>query len=254
MKQIYDIITKKNIVLEDRKLTKQSRELGFDYSCLQRLFWGEIPHILSRYILPDNKHKLITIVNFETKEEYDCVTSRSLFYYFGKKLGPFDGRFFYALRMGKQTLATICGKIVYLKGRPKINRLKKMAAAGPEYKQKLLEQCLRRKIAGRIRTRIGQALKSGKKNKTHDLLGCSIDFLMGYLESKFEKEMNWKNYGQWHIDHIKPLSSFNLQDSEQQKIACHYSNLQPLWAKDNLKKGDRLPINSSIPSNPNSIS
>lgn len=51
--------------------------------------------------------------------------------------------------------------------------------------------------------------------------------------------MTWENFGEWHIDHIVPLSKFNLTDYEQLKIACHFSNLQPLWAKDNLSKGNR---------------
>jgi hypothetical protein len=62
-----------------------------------------------------------------------------------------------------------------------------------------------------------------------------------YLESKFQPGMSWDNWGRtgWHIDHIKPLALFNLSDRKQFLEACHYTNLQPLWAKDNLSKGDR---------------
>jgi hypothetical protein len=52
--------------------------------------------------------------------------------------------------------------------------------------------------------------------------------------------MSWANYGEWHIDHKTPLSSFNLQDREQFLKAVHYTNLQPLWALDNLRKNDKL--------------
>ena len=51
--------------------------------------------------------------------------------------------------------------------------------------------------------------------------------------------MNWDNYGQWHIDHIRPCASFNLLDPIEQKICFHYTNLQPLWAEDNLKKSNK---------------
>jgi len=70
-------------------------------------------------------------------------------------------------------------------------------------------------------------------------LGCSISGLKLHLESKFQPDMTWDNYGEWHIDHIKPLSKFDLTDRDQLLEACHYTNLQPLWAEENLKKGNR---------------
>ena len=83
-----------------------------------------------------------------------------------------------------------------------------------------------------------------KKNgtKTVDLIGCSIDDLKKHLESKFTEGMNWGNYGRngWHIDHIKPCASFDLSKKKQQKICFHYSNLQPLWEADNIRKGDKI--------------
>ena len=100
------------------------------------------------------------------------------------------------------------------------------------------------KMASRQRMRIADLLsKKGihKKGKTLRLIGCSAKFLSDYIESKFKPGMNWNNYGiyGWHVDHIKPLSKFDLEDPDQQKIAFHYTNLQPLWANENIKKSNK---------------
>jgi len=96
------------------------------------------------------------------------------------------------------------------------------------------------KLAYVIRRRLYNALKgNAKKGKTVELLGCSIDSLKEHLQNKFLPGMTWQNHGKWHIDHIKPLSSFNLNDEKELKMACHFSNLQPLWATDNIKKSNK---------------
>ncbi len=71
-----------------------------------------------------------------------------------------------------------------------------------------------------------------------DLLGCSLEDVIKHIEDQFQPGMAWKNHGinGFHIDHIKPCSSFNLTDPEQQKKCFHYTNLQPLWAVDNRRK------------------
>jgi hypothetical protein len=70
------------------------------------------------------------------------------------------------------------------------------------------------------------------------LLGCSINFLKKYLEDRFKEGMLWRNYGiyGWHIDHIIPCYNFDLSKLEEQNKCFHYSNLQPLWAKENWSK------------------
>lgn len=93
----------------------------------------------------------------------------------------------------------------------------------------------------KIRSRILRALKrNSKKDSSYQLLGCSIQFLKEYLESKFQQGMSWNNRDKWHIDHILPCSSFDLSKEENQRKCFHYSNLQPLWAKDNLLKSDKI--------------
>jgi len=79
-----------------------------------------------------------------------------------------------------------------------------------------------------------------KSNSTTKSLGCTIVELKIYLESKFQPNMSWDNYGEWHLDHIKPLASFDLNNPDEYAKACHYTNLQPLWAIDNIKKSDSL--------------
>jgi hypothetical protein len=89
-----------------------------------------------------------------------------------------------------------------------------------------------------LRTRLSMALKQGNKSGSAVKdLGCSIGFLKSYLQSLFQSGMSWTNYGEWHIDHIKPLARFDLTNRKEFLKACNYTNLQPLWAKDNIRKG-----------------
>jgi hypothetical protein len=89
---------------------------------------------------------------------------------------------------------------------------------------------LKFKIRHTLQTRINNALKSNKTEKTNVLLGGTISQVKIYLESQFKPEMNWDNHGIiWEIDHIKPCASFDLSDIEQQKQCFHYTNLQPLF-------------------------
>ena len=98
------------------------------------------------------------------------------------------------------------------------------------------------RLSNRLRKRLHNILNNDQKSGSAVKdLGCSIEELKSYLESKFQPGMTWDNWSidGWHIDHIKPLASFDLSDRKQLLEACHYTNLQPLWAKDNLEKGDR---------------
>jgi hypothetical protein len=97
------------------------------------------------------------------------------------------------------------------------------------------------KIKKNLRRRVNQVItRNDKSNATMNLIGCSIYELLQYLEKQFTDGMNWTNYGKWHIDHIIPCASFDLTDPEQQKKCFHYSNLQPLWAADNIRKSDKV--------------
>lgn len=94
-----------------------------------------------------------------------------------------------------------------------------------------------------LRMRITMAMKRNKRggSAVRDL-GCSIQEFRKHIESKFQDGMSWENYGLygWHLDHIVPLAEFDLTNREQFLKAVHYTNLQPLWAKQNLRKAKKL--------------
>jgi len=101
-----------------------------------------------------------------------------------------------------------------------------------------------------LRSRLSSALKNAKAKKhsnTMDLLGCNIEFFIEHIASQFTAGMSWDKFGYKgiHLDHIKPCASFDLTDQEQQRECFHWSNLQPLWAEDNMKKGSRYVPNHS---------
>lgn len=98
-----------------------------------------------------------------------------------------------------------------------------------------------------LRARIYNAIKrqsqwsgraGAKAMSTFELIGCDINSLRVHIESRFTDGMTWDNQGCWHIDHIRPCASFDLSVPEQQRLCFHYTNLQPLWARDNLAKSD----------------
>jgi hypothetical protein len=96
-------------------------------------------------------------------------------------------------------------------------------------------------IRNKVSNRITKALKEGygEKSRTSCLeyIGCSIPQLRKHLESQFTDGMTWGNHGAWHIDHIKPCAAFDLSNKEEQFECFHYSNVQPLWAEENMRKG-----------------
>lgn len=99
------------------------------------------------------------------------------------------------------------------------------------------------KIACNLRRRINHIIKDDyKAGSAIKDLGCTPEELKEHLENQFQEGMTWENYGPkgWHIDHKMPLSKFNLEIKEEFLAASHYTNLQPMWAEDNLSKGNKL--------------
>jgi hypothetical protein len=101
------------------------------------------------------------------------------------------------------------------------------------------------KLACYTRTAIYTCLKERNVDKyknTFDLLPYTLEELIQHLELRFQKGMSWDNYGQWHVDHVKPMVSFNIiEPTDKEFQACwSLNNLQPLWGQDNLSKGSKL--------------
>lgn len=106
-----------------------------------------------------------------------------------------------------------------------------------------IKKTVKFRICAILRARINKVLKGiSKSGSAVRDLGCSIEEFKLYIESKFQPGMSWENYGfyGWHIDHIKPLYLFDLNNPYEFKKAVHYTNLQPLWARDNLMKGRKF--------------
>jgi hypothetical protein len=111
-------------------------------------------------------------------------------------------------------------------------RYKERYANDLDYKMK---KVLRSRLRGAIKDYANKG--TVKSKQTMALIGCSLEDLKKHLESQFTGGMSWDNHGEWHIDHIIPCSSFDLSFTEEQERCFCYTNLQPLWAEDNLSKG-----------------
>jgi len=124
-------------------------------------------------------------------------------------------------------------------------RRKQYRKANKEYRNQYRNNRFKTDISFKLlcscRARLRKAIKgSNKSASTKKLLGCTIEYLKQHLEKQFTERMTFENYGKWHIDHIIPCSSFNMENEEEQRQCFHYTNLQPLWAEDNLRKSNKI--------------
>lgn len=105
-----------------------------------------------------------------------------------------------------------------------------------QYEKERREKDENFRLSKQYRTKLTTIFNKKDKNKYYPFIGCTIQFLIEHLESQFKEGMNWKNHGQWHIDHIVPCAQFDLCNEEELHKCFRYTNLQPLWAKENLSK------------------
>jgi len=99
---------------------------------------------------------------------------------------------------------------------------------------------LRVKLGNQLKAKL-KAQNEKKQNSALKYLGCSLEYFKKYLELKFKEGMSWPNHGirGWHIDHIKPCAKFDLTKESEIKKCFHYTNMQPLWWRENLIKSDK---------------
>ena len=105
---------------------------------------------------------------------------------------------------------------------------------------------IRENMSRRIRYELKTLLQDQKTKCTIDYIGCSIEFLKRYLESRFDFGISWETYGKWHIDHIIPCKYWNLESETHKYLCFNYRNVQPLWALSNKSKKDAVNENKVI--------
>jgi hypothetical protein len=109
-----------------------------------------------------------------------------------------------------------------------------------EYLAKRFKEDPQYREAHNIRARLNCFVKGTLNSKSIiEQIGCTKDCLINHIASRFTEGMSWDNWGKWHIDHIKPLTSFDLLNPADKALAAHYTNLQPLWAIENIKKRNK---------------
>jgi hypothetical protein len=176
------------------------------------------------------------VINHIVKVKISTITDLALYIGFDSRQSFYDyeknGEFKDIIKLARKRIEPTCNKKKY--------NYKEKYTANNRRKERLKldnEFRLRTNFAVLLR----QHLKNKNKNHTFDIVGYSVKDLMIHLESKFKDGMTWDNYGSyWHVDHIVPASMFNHEDKEQFKTCWALENLQPLEAKLNLIKGDRL--------------
>ena len=122
-----------------------------------------------------------------------------------------------------------------------LSNRRRISTSMNEYQKCRRKEDLAYRLLLNMRSRVYSILKGKNKSAaTLELLGCTVDEFRDHLEQQFTEGMTWDNYGEWHMDHIIPCAAFDQENPEHQKQCWHYSNYSPLWAFDNLSKGDKI--------------
>ena len=124
-------------------------------------------------------------------------------------------------------------------------RTKKYREENPEWYREYKREYLKNPV-NKLKSRMSRGVwgclcGKQKTSRTFKYIGCTVEELWNHLESQFTEGMTRDNYGEWHVDHVKPIASFDFDSDLESELhkAWHYTNLQPLWAKDNISKGSK---------------
>jgi len=192
------------------------------------------------------KNVLKGILKYQKNEKGKAVIAKSIKKYYQSEKGKASIKKYSQSEKGKEVRAKANKKFARkyweeLKNDPVRMRIRrdKINAYLQERRKKDVDFVVMNNL--RRRFRIWLKRKGEKKSTSiKSLIGCSKKKLVQHLEKQFQPGMTWENYGKWHIDHIKPLSKFNIKNKKEVAMAMHYTNLQPLWATENQKKFNKI--------------
>ena len=243
MKRIYDCIEKRYIEGETNvEIARKINEK--DPSKISRLLSGFYNCVNHRYL--SKRENAFILVDIDSKEEFECADKHNFFFLINQEYDENAAKYIYEVLNNRQKGFSFNGRIYSAKGSFPSGR--KEYKSESEFIKKANKKCQDRNlIAKRARKRLWGALyEQGvlKQKKSFDLIGCTPEFLMGWLENQFIDGMTWENYGRdffnnhksWHMDHIKPCNTFDLSDEQELNKCFHYTNLRPLWEQDNLSR------------------
>lgn len=237
--KIYDVVTKNILTGTNKEIGDR---IGVDPSNISNIRHKKHDSTQDRYCLLERKEELIfQLKNVETGEIYDLLTPKTIFIYLNIAPTENEKKYIYELKTGRQEYASL-GTFLISTLHPTRNCIA-LAKNSHIMKEELLLKRLQRKIVNRLRSRVASAIRekgSIKSDRTINLVGCSVEFFMGYIEAQFVDGMSWDNYGvgigKWQIDHIIPCNTFDMEKIEDQKKCFHYINSRPLWCQENASR------------------
>lgn len=173
--------------------------------------------------------------------EFYFKKTQNTYYYNCKECGKKEQRKY---NKDKKSEISVSKKQYYVENAELIKKRKKTHNIDKERRDEKFRERYKTDINFRIlqllRGTIRRAIKSKKSDRTIKYLGCSIEHFKNYIASKFLSGMSWENHGKWHLDHIYPVSLVDVNNEEQIRKVFHYSNYQPLWAAENIRKSNKI--------------